>query len=624
MRNTLLQWGFEKIQERARKKNVSLTVSEIDFKGLKTISINNLSVKPDSSDTLLVIKKADVTISWLTFLKLEPVINKLDADSVILTIYRLQNRNNIAFLNSHKTDTTQINTANGYNHKISGIANRVFKLLDVATTINNLYLSYADSTYNQTIIVPSFVYDLKQLQTCALLKTQNKFDTLFVSAQVEKEGKVYHYNISHPAGGKTYLPILKQEKFPKLGFKSISGKLTYNYLNDIELGIDAQIADLHINHWRLSESDVVMPQTQFIGTIKIGVQNLSIDSTSVLKLNNAQAMLYANFSKAEKNSYAFKITMEPTQADTFFKALPLGMFNTLRGIKTKGTLSFNLNFELNGSKPDDVKFEASLQKKNFSIINFGAEYYGRINQTFLFDALDGDRLVRQLTVGPESNTFTPFADISSYLKYAVLTSEDGSFMYHHGFNEDAFRQSIATNYKQGRFARGGSTITMQLVKNCFLSRDKTVSRKAEEALIVWLIENCGLVSKERMLEVYLNVIEWGPDVYGIGEAAGFYFAKQPKDLTLAESIFLASIIPHPKYFKYSFSQDATLKPFLTSYYKLLSNKMLGRNWITDADTVGLTANVILTGPAKNFVLQATDSLPMPADSILQQDLQIVD
>jgi membrane peptidoglycan carboxypeptidase len=115
-------------------------------------------------------------------------------------------------------------------------------------------------------------------------------------------------------------------------------------------------------------------------------------------------------------------------------------------------------------------------------------------------------------------------------------------MHHRGFLQESFRESIVKNYREHRFARGGSTISMQLVKNVFLSRDKTVSRKAEEALIVYLIENLGLVPKERMLEVYLNVIEWGPNVYGIGEASHFYFNKRPSQLTLQESLFLASVI----------------------------------------------------------------------------------
>ena len=139
---------------------------------------------------------------------------------------------------------------------------------------------------------------------------------------------------------------------------------------------------------------------------------------------------------------------------------------------------------------------------------------------------------------------------------------------------DAIRESIATDIKERSFARGGSTITMQLVKNVFLSRNKTIARKLEEILITWLIENQQIASKDRMFEVYLNIIEWGPMVYGANEASRFYFNKDVSRLTYSESIFLASIVPKPKWFRYSFDPDGHLRPELADYYRLVSEKML--------------------------------------------------
>ena len=121
---------------------------------------------------------------------------------------------------------------------------------------------------------------------------------------------------------------------------------------------------------------------------------------------------------------------------------------------------------------------------------------------------------------------------------------------------------LSTNIKEKRFARGGSTISMQLVKNVFLTRNKTLARKIEEAIIVWLIENENLVSKQRMYEVYLNIIEWGPGIYGINQASHFYFNKRPPDLNLQESVYLASIVPHPKWYKYTFESNGVMRPFL--------------------------------------------------------------
>jgi hypothetical protein len=156
-----------------------------------------------------------------------------------------------------------------------------------------------------------------------------------------------------------------------------------------------------------------------------------------------------------------------------------------------------------------------------------------------------------------------------------MTAEDPSFYRNRGFVEESIRKSLATDFKEKKFKRGGSTISMQLVKNTFLSREKTLSRKIEEIMIVWLIENNDVMTKDRMLEVYFNIIEWGPDIYGIGEASRYYFNKTPGELTVGESIYLASIVPHPKTGLYSFLPDGTLRPGLIGYFNLIGNLMAG-------------------------------------------------
>jgi membrane peptidoglycan carboxypeptidase len=166
-----------------------------------------------------------------------------------------------------------------------------------------------------------------------------------------------------------------------------------------------------------------------------------------------------------------------------------------------------------------------------------------------------------------------------------MTSEDPSFYTNHGFVEESLRRSIATDFKEKKFKRGGSTISMQLIKNAFLSREKTLARKVEEILIVWMIENNNIMSKNRMLEVYFNIVEWGRNVYGIGEASHYYFGKSPSELTLGESIYLASILPHPKTGLYSFLPDGTLRPSLQNYFNLIGKMMAGRGW-TQADSSG--------------------------------------
>lgn len=225
----------------------------------------------------------------------------------------------------------------------------------------------------------------------------------------------------------------------------------------------------------------------------------------------------------------------------------------------------------------------------------------------MYTAYEKGKPMRSFMVGSSNPSYTPINSVSEFLKSALLTSEDGNFYTHNGFNEEAFKRSISANFKEGRFARGGSTISMQLVKNVFLTRNKTVARKVEEALLVWLIENNRIASKERMYEVYLNIIEWGPSIYGIGEASKYYFAKSPSELSLAESIFLAMIVPRPKAFKYNFDTDGKLRESVASYYSLVSAHMLKKGSINEEQKANLVPSIELKGAAKSLVL-VKDSL----------------
>jgi hypothetical protein len=148
-----------------------------------------------------------------------------------------------------------------------------------------------------------------------------------------------------------------------------------------------------------------------------------------------------------------------------------------------------------------------------------------------------------LLLGPANPDFVPFGELPEHVVRAVTTSEDAGFFAHHGFDFDELRNALVAGARAGKLGRGGSTITQQLAKNLFLSRDRTLARKAREALITVALE--GTVPKARLLELYLNLIEWGPGLYGLGPAARHYLGKDARALTPREACFLATLIPSP-------------------------------------------------------------------------------
>ena len=148
-----------------------------------------------------------------------------------------------------------------------------------------------------------------------------------------------------------------------------------------------------------------------------------------------------------------------------------------------------------------------------------------------------------IQVGPGGRDFVPFAELPEHVVRAVTTSEDGGFFSHQGFEFDELKNAFAEGARAGKVVRGGSTITQQLAKNLYLSREKTLARKGREAFLTVALE--ATVPKQRLLEIYLNIVEWGPGLWGIGPAARHWFGKDARSLTPKEAAFLASILPNP-------------------------------------------------------------------------------
>jgi monofunctional glycosyltransferase len=144
-------------------------------------------------------------------------------------------------------------------------------------------------------------------------------------------------------------------------------------------------------------------------------------------------------------------------------------------------------------------------------------------------------------------TWIPYASISPHLKRAMIAAEDAKFTEHSGFDWDGIRNALDRNQKRGHVVAGGSTITQQLAKNLFLSPDKSYGRKAEEAVVTVLLET--MLPKQRIFELYLNVIEWGNGVFGAEAAAQRYFGIPAARLTAEQAARLAAMTPSPRLFE---------------------------------------------------------------------------
>ncbi len=151
---------------------------------------------------------------------------------------------------------------------------------------------------------------------------------------------------------------------------------------------------------------------------------------------------------------------------------------------------------------------------------------------------------QQGRAAPRQWMWMPLSRISPHLRHAVVAAEDASFFTHEGFDWEGIKEAAKYNLEAGEFKRGGSTITQQLAKNLYLSSERSLFRKAREALITRSLEQH--LTKKRILELYLNVAEWGQGVYGAEAAARHHFGKSADDLTVDEAAWLAAMLPSPR------------------------------------------------------------------------------
>lgn len=174
-------------------------------------------------------------------------------------------------------------------------------------------------------------------------------------------------------------------------------------------------------------------------------------------------------------------------------------------------------------------------------------------------------------------TYVSLSEVPRYFISLLVISEDASFWSHRGFDWEEIKNSFVTNWQKGYYARGGSTITQQLARNLFLHKRKTVHRKILEAIITVKLER--LLSKRQIIEKYINVVQFGPNVFGVNQAAQYYFKKSAAQLRPEESAFLIMLLPNPEKNSKSF-----FKKKLTHFAELRIKSLLRKLWMNQGMT----------------------------------------
>ena len=562
IRQSLLNAGFQKAQDKLAAKGLLLKAKNLEFNGLASIEMLGFEISTPQQFKIIECDSLNVELSPLS-----GILGMGWIDEISIATLNLQWIDSIQLESNTNARETNVETENSTSSPIKLIKD-LLQQLPSKLAVNKMALRYWKGPNVQLFQAEQINWE-RELLNATIAINQNKEQQLFtlkgkldrrtLEGNLTLEGINQKLLVLEALGG--------QFGFSKMDFSIDEVNTT---ASGIHLKSSCNIARAYANHRRISDTSVYIDALMGSPELYFENGNIRFDSSSIWRINTFEFQAGAQYPFRDTlGEYWAFLKFDKTAGNHLFPSLPAGLFRYTAGTEIKG--SFEHRFYVWYTPRDLSKtiLEADVDySKDFKVIQWGKANPMKINGSFHHDYFDGDRWEVGFEVGPNNPFYTPFNQISPNLVESTLRSEDPSFYGHNGFYLEAFREALIANLREKRFARGGSTISMQLIKNVYMRQHKTLARKLEEIMLVWLIEKERAVSKQRMLEVYFNIIEWGPGIFGVGSASQFYFGKHPSQLNMGESCYLSSLIPAPSKARWSVDSTGSVNPRWSRYYKL--------------------------------------------------------
>lgn len=377
---------------------------------------------------------------------------------------------------------------------------------------------------------------------------------------------------------------------------TVSGNMTAHLRNDAKVlsgGGTIAIEGLSIDSPRLAKNLVTFPRLTLSGQGQMAVDGSRYElSQAELALGETRFEGSLKF-ESGKDYVTLKASAKAplVSCQALLDSAPRGLLGAVELMRFDGTFSLETSVEADTRKLRDMNVRWDFKNGCRVKAVPGPLDPDQFRGAFRREVIGAGNFPIQLEFGPLSNNWVPWEEVSPYMEKALLVTEDGRFYSHDGLDDRAIESAIRDNVRAGTFVRGASTISMQLAKNLYLSRSKTLSRKLQEVSLTLLLEQS--FEKRELLELYVNVVEFGPGIYGIRQAAEHYFDSHPGRLTAAQAFFLASILPAPT--REHFAPDGTLQKTQLAYVHRLLGISAKREALTEAELEEALAEELVLG-----------------------------
>ena len=601
-REDILRKVIEKVSTKlVTEYDCTINIKDAKFDGMSAVSLTEVSLVPKNGDTLTKFQSIKTSINFWGLLKGDIQLGSLDAKKGYIHLIKKGDSSNYeAFFAKKSKDTTTTSKKN-YAEVAFRIIDKISDFVPTDLDLQDFKIVYNDNGKVSTLSTNKLLLDDEDLETTIEIKSKAISQKLRIYGTADPRNKEANLQFVTSDKSKLIVPFVTEKYGLKSSFDSVAVAIDNIEFTDNELHFDGytSVANLSVKHPKISKNEVLFENLKLDYKLLLGANFVALDEGSVAEVNKIKFEPYFKYEKTNSKIYTINAKIPSMKAQDFINSLPKGLFTNFDGMQASGSFSYAMRFKIDKKRPWNLRFSSNINKNGLKITKYGKADIGKLNGEFEYAALINDKPQRPVFVGASNPDYYTLSSISPFLKKAVITFEDPNFYSHKGFEMNAFRASMVKNMAENRFSRGGSTISMQLIKNAFLKREKTISRKLEEILLCYVMENNKIVSKDRILEVYFNIIEWGPNVFGIGEASRFYFQKKPIDLTLNECMFLASIVPMPQKFMNQFEGPIWKNKFARRSI-FMKNLMLKRGIIT-AEEMDSSSYVNINGAARSFL-----------------------
>jgi hypothetical protein len=364
----------------------------------------------------------------------------------------------------------------------------------------------------------------------------------------------------------------------------LSGKMTMVQAGTKGYRVDAHLespSGLVLQHPLLAPSAIGPLRAGLYGSFLLHPAQRRLDVLTLKAFTGAlQLELKGSLasSAGNKGHLALNFQMPTTPCQEVLSSIPRGLIPKLQGMVIAGEIGLKGGIKLALQDMENAQFEIAPQPFSCKVLQDPVEAdVSRLKNEVIITVSNARGRAMPWKVGLANPYFTPLPQIADHVKEAFILAEDIQFYRHQGLDRVQLQRAFLTNLHFAGILRGASTISQQVVKNIFLDHSRTLSRKLQEAALSWRMEQ--VITKPRILELYLNLVEMGPGIFGVGQAARHYFSTSAKRLSPFQAAQLATLTPSPRYLGQRLSAGQPLGTYWEQKLKRLLRLMNKRKLI---------------------------------------------